>query len=84
MEKIRINLVNNFSSVTDVVVNNQRIKINAEESVTVDVDSKGFTAFISGFYNIEEFNDAMKEAKAEETKLKGKLLIKALQYYKNH
>ena len=79
MSAIRVNLVNSFSSVTDVIINNQRIKINAEESASVDVDSKGFTAFISGFYNIEEFNDAMKEAKAEETKLKGKLLIKALE-----
>ena len=78
MSPIRVNLVNNFSSATDVIINNQLIKINAEETVTVDVDSNGFTAFISGFYNIEEFNDAMEEAKAEETRLKGKLLIKAL------
>ncbi len=79
MRTIRVNLINNFSSVTDVVINNQRIKMNAEQCVEVDVDANGFTAFITGFYNIEEFNDAMEEAKAEETKLKAKLLIKALE-----
>lgn len=79
MGNVRINLINNFSSVTDVVINNQRIKMDAEQCVEVDVDANGFTTFITGFYNIEEFNDAMEEAKAEETKLKAKLLIKALE-----
>ena len=77
--RIRVNIVNNSSSVTEVVINNQRIKMNEDQCVEVDVDSSGFTAFVTGFYNIEEFNDAMEEAKTEENKLKTKLAIKALE-----